>query len=147
VGTKLGTLQLTTRNYRTMTPRPEKCIGNCKREISVGQTIFQVYEGGYWSSPYITPGRYIFLGNWCVECFHRDLGHLISSQIQPYSCTICERSFVEHEPVIYATVGTRPAAGYFRAEKRGDEVHVIACQDCWQDPRFEKLYRVYRLLS
>jgi hypothetical protein len=122
-------------------PRPEKCIGNCKREISVGQTIFQVYQGGYWSTPYISPGRSMFLGNWCVNCFQRDNGHLISSQVQPYVCTICQRSLQEHETVIYATVGTRPAAGYFRAEKRGDEVHVIVCQDCWQDPSFEKLYR------
>ena len=91
-----------------------KCVGNCKRDIKVGQEIFQVYEGGYWSTPYITPDRQKFLGNWCVDCFQRDLGHLISSQVQPYECTICNRRFVEHELVIYATLGKRPSAAYIR---------------------------------
>jgi hypothetical protein len=35
-----------------MLPRPEKCIGNCRRDISVGQTIFQLYEGGL--GPHLT---------------------------------------------------------------------------------------------
>src|SRR5712664_2549728 len=124
-----------------MAPRSDKCMGNCRRGISLGQTIFQVYEGGFWSTPYITPDRHQFLGNWCVDCFQRDLGHLISSQIQPYTCTICERSFDEHEPVIYATFGTRPADPYIRAERRGSELHLIVCQNCWENPRFEKLYK------
>jgi hypothetical protein len=130
-----------------MSPRPEKCIGNCRRDIVVGQTIFQVYEGGYWSTPYITPGRHKFLGNWCVDCFQRDLGHLISSQVQPYECTICATEFEEHEPVIYATLGARPPEPSIRAERRGNEIHIIACQNCWGHPRFEKLYKIYKLRS
>ena len=129
-----------------MPPRPEKCVGNCKRDIAVGQEIFQAYEGGYWSTPYITPDRHKFLGNWCVDCFQRDLGHVISSQVQPYECTICSRRLVEHEPVIYATLGTRPRTGYFRAERRGNEIHVIVCEQCWENPQFERLYRIHRLL-
>ena len=109
--------------------------------------MFQVYVGGYWSTPYITPDRHKFLGNWCVDCFQRDIGQLISSQVQPYECTICARRFEEHEDVMYATLGTRPRDPFVRAELRGNEVHVIACEDCWKDPRLEKLYKIYGLLS
>jgi len=131
-----------------MSARPNKCVGNCKRDIAVGQEMFQAYEGRYWLTPYITPDRlFTFLGNWCVDCFHRDLGHLISSQVQPYECTICSRRFVEHERVIYATLGTQPPTGYFRAERRGNEIHLIVCEQCWKNPRFEKLYRFRRFVS
>jgi hypothetical protein len=128
-----------------MALRPEKCVGNCKRDIAAGEEMFQVYEEAFWATPYITPDRRKFLRNWHVGCFQRECGHLISSQVQPYECTLCARELVEHEQVIYVTVGTRPSAGYFRAEKRGDEIHVIVCQNCWENPRFKKLYTIHRL--
>jgi hypothetical protein len=126
-----------------MSPRPEKCIGNCGRDIAVGQTIFQVYVGGYWSTPYITPDRHQFLGNWCVDCFQRDHGHLIGSQEQPYECTLCGGGFQEHELVIYATCGTRPGPPALRAEKRGSELHFIVGEECWTDDRFAKLHKIF----
>jgi hypothetical protein len=128
---------------------PETCIGNCRRNIDVGQTIFQVYVGGYWSSPYITPDRHKLLGNWCVDCFRLDYGGLVGSQVQPYHCSLCGRGFEEHEQVIYATCGTRPvplvrhAGRTQRAETRGGELHLIVCKECWTDGRFAKLYEIY----
>jgi hypothetical protein len=131
-------------NEAQMAARPEKCVGgHC--DIAVGQVIFQVYEGDYWSTPYISPTNFRFLGNWCIDCFQRDFGHLIpsESQQQPYECTICSRGFVEHERVIYVTTGTRPRTGY-RAEKRGNEIHVIVGKECWKTPQFERLYKLHK---
>jgi len=120
---------------------PEKCIGNCGRDIAVGQTIFQVYLGRYWSEPYITPDRYKLLGNWCVDCFRLDYGGLVGSQVQPYHCSLCGRGFEEREQVIYATFGTRPAPLAKRAEIR--ELRLIVGKECWTDDRFAKLYEIY----
>jgi hypothetical protein len=125
----------------------ERCIGNCARDIAVGQTIFQVYRGGYWPPPYITPDRGKFLGNWCVDCFLRDYGRLVRNQVQPYECSLCGRGFKEHDQAIYATLGTRPvplvqhAGRTLRAEIRG--VHLIVGKECWTDDRFAKLYEIY----
>jgi PcrA/UvrD helicase-like protein len=125
----------------------ETCFGNCGRHIAVGQTIFQVYLGGYWPPPYITPDRGKFLGNWCVDCFERDYGPLLGSQEQPYECSLCGRTFKKHDQVIYATLGTRPVplarhAGMTqRAEIRG--VCLIVGKECWTDDRFAKLYEIY----
>jgi hypothetical protein len=120
---------------------PETCIGNCRRNIDVGQTIFQVYVGGYWSSPYITPDRHKLLGNWCTDCFQLDFGGIIRIQMQPYKCSLCGRGFEEREQVIYATRGTRPAPPAQRAEIR--DLHLIVCKECWTDDRFAKLYEIY----
>lgn len=128
-----------------MSSRPEKCIANCARDIAVGQTIFQVYVGGYWAGPYITPDRHKWLGNWCVDCFQRDYGQLLGSQLQPYECSLCGRGFKERERVIYATCGTRPASPARRAEIRGSELHLIVGEECWTHDRFAKLYKIYEL--
>ena len=130
-----------------MSPGPEKCVGSCGRDIAVGQTIYQLYAGEYWSTPYITPGLGKFLGNWCVECFQRDYGQLIRNQPQPYECTLCGRRFAEHEMVIYAACGTRPAPPAQRAEIRGAQLHLIVGEECWRDDRFAKLYEIYALGS
>ena len=133
--------------------RPERCIGDCGGDIAVGQTIFQVYLGGYWPTPYITPDRHKLLGNWCVDCFQRDYGRLVGSQFQPYECSLCGRGFEEHDQVIYATRGTRPvplarhAGRTQRAEIRGAELHLIVGKECWTDDRFAKLYEIYDLES
>lgn len=119
----------------------EKCVGNCGRDIAVGQTIFQVYLGGYWST-YITPDRGRWLGNWCVDCFRRDYGRLVGSQVQPYECSLCGRRFKEHELVIYATRGTRPAPLAERAELRGAELPLIVGEECWADDHLPKLYEI-----
>jgi hypothetical protein len=123
--------------------RPEKCIGNCGRDIAVGQTIFQVYGGGYWSAPYITPDPSTFLGNWCVDCFELDYREVISRQEQPYKCAACGRGFKKDELVIYATYGTRPAPPAQRAQIRGAELHLIVCKECRTDVRFAKLNEMY----
>jgi hypothetical protein len=125
-----------------MPPSPEKCVGNCSRDIAVGQTIFQVYVGGYWLTPYITPDPHTFLGNWCVDCFQRDYGRLIASQVQPYQCTLCGRGFKKDEQVIYATCGTRPAPPARRAEIRGPELHLVVGKEHWTDNSVAELYKI-----
>src|SRR5215467_13571474 len=127
--------------------QPGRCSGNCGGDIAVGQTIFQVYLGGYWPTPYITPGRLKLLGNWCVDCFQRDYGRLVGNQVQPYECSLCRRGFEKHEQVIYATHGTRPAPLAQRAEIRGAELHFIVGGECWTDERSGKLYKIYDLES
>lgn len=82
----------------------ERCIGNCGRDIAVGQTIFQVYRGGYWPPPYITPDRGNFLGNWCVDCFLRDYGRLVGNQLQPYECSY---AFRRRRPVFSTYIVSR----------------------------------------
>jgi hypothetical protein len=130
---------------RYMPPRSHLCQGKCKHKFLDGQSVFQAYAGA-WSTPYITPSRHKFLGNWCIECFQRDLGHLILSQTQPYSCGICQQAVIEHEQVIYVTFGTIPKAPYFRAESRGIELHIVVCQNCWEEPQFKPRYKIYEFL-
>lgn len=130
-----------------MVPRLEKCMGNCRRDSSVGQTIFQAYEGGYWSTPYITPDTHRFLGNWCVACFQRDLGHLISSQAQPYVCTICEQPFAEHDAVIYVTLGIRPLHHISELSKEESKFTQPLAKIVGKNSDSRDCIEIYKLLS
>jgi hypothetical protein len=103
----------------------------CSKPVRVRTRIFQISFGQYFrgaeTPTYQDSSSVLYEGH--ESCFDN---FSTEAQREPYRYSICNRSIRHRANVIYGVVGSKPALGYKRPERRGHEMPFIAHISCWE---------------